>query len=59
LAGGLTKGGVFYVHETLALPPWGWAVVVTVVASPLLGFLVHVWRDDETIAGAQQTVDQI
>jgi hypothetical protein len=50
LSGGLTRHGVFFVRESLALSPWGWALLVTVVISPFAGFLVHVWRNDETAA---------
>ena len=47
LSGGLTNHSAFYVRESLALPSWGWAVLVLIVISPLLGYLVHVWRNDE------------
>jgi hypothetical protein len=47
LSGGLTKHGAFYIHETLALRPWGWALLATIVVSPLLAYFVHIWRDDE------------
>ena len=47
LTGGLTHHGVFFVRESLALPPWGWALLVGIVISPFLGYLVHVWRNDE------------
>ncbi len=61
LSGSLTNHGLFYVRESLALPPWGWAVLVTIVISPLLGYLVHVWRNDETssptVLGELQTVE--
>jgi hypothetical protein len=40
-------GGYLTIHQTLALNWWGWAVMTLVVVSPLLGFLWHVWRDNE------------
>jgi len=51
LSGALTRHGVLYVRETLALPAWGWVVLVAIVFSPLLGYLLHIWRDDEAPAG--------
>jgi hypothetical protein len=52
LTGGLTQHGVFFVRESLALPPWGWALLVAIVISPFLGYLVHVWRNDEASSTA-------
>jgi hypothetical protein len=52
MTGGLTHHGVFFVRESLALPPWGWALLVAIVISPFLGYLVHVWRNDEASSSA-------
>ena len=59
LSGGLTKHGAFYVHETLALRPWGWALLVTIIVSPLLAYFVHIWRDDEGPTTASTSLDAI
>ena len=47
LSGALAKHGAFYVHETLSLRPWGWALLITIIVSPLLAYFVHIWRNDE------------
>jgi hypothetical protein len=59
LSGALSKQGAFYVHETLVLRPWGWAVLVAVIVSPLLAYFVHIWRDDEHPPSASSSIDAV
>ncbi len=59
LLGALTNHGVFYVRESLALPPWGWAVLVAIVMSPLLGYLLHIWRNDEACAAIAPNLENV
>jgi hypothetical protein len=35
-------------HETAALPWWGWAVIAAVVASPALGYIWYILRHSES-----------
>jgi len=44
------RPGSLLVHEHLALYWWGWCALALVVASPLLGYAWHLWRDDEVLA---------
>jgi hypothetical protein len=39
--------GAIVVTQTVSLHWWGWVTVGCVVASPLLGYLWHMWQDDE------------
>ena len=47
VSGPAGRGGYLMVHQALSLTWWGWAIMVLIVASPLLGFLWHVWRGNE------------
>jgi hypothetical protein len=40
--------GAILVTQSVSLQWWGWVIVACVVASPLLGYLWHVGRGDET-----------
>ena len=59
LSGALTKHGAFYVHETLSLRPWGWALLITIIVSPLLAYFVHIWRNDERYEGTSASGDAV
>ncbi len=48
VAGPLTRHGAPLLHEVVSLPWWGWAVLVLVVASPIVGYLWHVAGDGES-----------
>jgi signal peptidase I len=54
VSGPAGRGGYLMVHQALSLTWWGWAVMAAIVASPLLGFLWHVWRDNETYCDPDQ-----
>jgi signal peptidase I len=47
VSGPAGRGGYLMVHQALSLTWWGWAIMALIVASPLLGFLWHVWRGNE------------
>ena len=42
-----SASGYLVLHEAVSLYWWGWVIVALVVASPLAGYLWHIWRDDE------------
>jgi hypothetical protein len=44
-----TGQGYLDIREAVSLPWWGWALVALTVASPLLGYLWHVVREDEAL----------
>jgi hypothetical protein len=39
---------MFVTYENVSLDWWGWAIIVLVCLSPLLGYLWHVWRNNKT-----------
>jgi hypothetical protein len=39
---------MFVTYENVSLDWWGQAIIVLVCLSPLLGYLWHVWRNNET-----------
>jgi hypothetical protein len=39
-------------HEAVSLFWWGWAILSLIVAAPMAGYLWHVCRGDEVIAGS-------
>jgi hypothetical protein len=49
--------GYLMIREAVSLPWWGWALVALIVASPLLGYLWHVVRDDEVYASIAPVPD--
>jgi hypothetical protein len=57
LSGPLSKQGAFYVHETLVLRPWGWALLIAIIVSPLLAYFIHIWRNDEAPAAATSCLE--
>jgi len=59
LSGPLSKHGAFYVHEALILRPWGWALLITIIISPLLAYFVHIWRDDEGLAPSSSSLEAV
>jgi hypothetical protein len=52
VAGPVSKSGYLLVRETISLYWWGWVLCALVVLSPMLGYLWHVLRDDETAPSA-------
>ncbi len=50
VSGPLAGHGLLIVNEAVSLPWWGWLLVALGVASPLLGYLWHIWRDNEVVA---------
>ena len=50
VAGPVSKSGYLLVREAISLYWWGWVLCALVVLSPMLGYLWHVLRDDETAA---------
>lgn len=48
-----TPHGAPLLSESASLPWWGWILVGLAIGWPLLGFLWHFWRDDESPGGAR------
>jgi hypothetical protein len=46
----VTTQGILPIHQLISLPGWGWAVLLSVVLSPVCGYAWHIWRDDEDLA---------
>jgi hypothetical protein len=53
-----TGHGYLVIRQAVSLPWWGWVLVVLVVASPLLGYLWHVVRDNEVVSEAGELRSQ-
>ncbi len=51
--------GQSILHETASLPWWGWAILVSVVVSPLAGYLWHLRRNDEVMPVVNETSTEV
>jgi hypothetical protein len=58
VTGPSTGHGYLVIREAVSLPWWGWALVALIVASPLLGYLWHLVRDDEVVSEASERGSQ-
>jgi hypothetical protein len=48
IAGPVNHHNMLLTYEAVSLYWWGWAIVVLICVSPLLAYLWHVWRNNET-----------
>jgi signal peptidase I len=51
-AGPANSHGAILVSQSVSLYWWGWVLVACMVSLPLVGFLWHVWRNDEALIPA-------
>jgi hypothetical protein len=49
VVGPSTARGVMLLHETASFHWWGWAIIGVAIVSPLVGYLWHVSRGDESV----------
>jgi hypothetical protein len=53
VAGPIARNGYLLLRETVSLYWWGWALVALGVASPVIGYLWHTYRGNESPAPPQ------